>query len=121
MNPRCLNGCPGIGATGMFEWLPYTKGTLDQVPEGYEARLDWLHEPRIPRDGRPLEESMLTKNLIGSECEYREAVPAVKYRKKLIERYGEERGMKINFAEAFASCEYGAPLTTEVEKELLPF
>jgi len=105
----------------MFEWLPYTKGTLEQVPEGYEARLDWLHEPRIPRDGGTLEESMLTKNLIGSECEYREAVPAVKYRKKLIERYGVDKGMKINFAEAFSSCEYGAPLTAEAEKELLPF
>ena len=91
------------------------------LPEGYEARLNWLHEPRIPRDGGTLEESMLTKNLIGSECEYREAVPAVKYRKKLLERYGVEKGMKINFAEAFASCEYGAPLTEEAEKELLPF
>lgn len=105
----------------VFEWLPYTKGTLDQVPATPQERLAWLHEPRIPRDGTPLEEEMLTKNLIGSQCEYREAVPAVRYRQKLKERYGEEEARRICFAEAFAACEYGAALTEERERELLPF
>lgn len=105
----------------LFEWLPYTKGTLDSVPEGHKERIEWLHEPRIPRDGKPLDESMLTKNLIGSQCEYREAVPAVKYRKKLIERYGEKAGMETKFAEAYAICEYGSPLTKENESEFFPF
>lgn len=104
----------------MFEWLPFTKGTLDQVPSDPEERKEWLRQPRIPRDG-PLDESMLTKNLIGSPSEYREAVPAVKYRNKLIERYGEERGNAIYFAEAYAVCEYGQPLTKEKEQELFPF
>lgn len=103
----------------MFEWLPYTKGTLDQVPSDPEERKEWLRQPRIPRDGT-LDESMLTKNLIGSPSEYREAVPAVKYRDLLIERYGEE-GKNIYFAECFGVCEYGAPLTKEAEQELFPF
>lgn len=104
----------------LFEWLPYTKGTLDKVPETLEERIEWLHEPRIPRDGKPLEPHMLTKNLIGSQCEYREAVPAVKYRSKLVERYGEEKGMATYFAECFAVCEYGTPLTEE-NAWLMPF
>lgn len=63
---------------------------------------------------------MLSANLIGRQCEYREAIPAVKYRQKLIERYGEEKGKSVLFAEAFAVCEYGSPLTKENEKEYLP-
>lgn len=104
----------------LFEWLPYTKGTLDQVPEGKEARIRWLHEPRIPRDGKPLDEKLLFANLIGRQCEYREAIPAVKYRQKLVDRYGEEKGNKTLFAEAFAVCEYGSPMTKENEQEYLP-
>jgi hypothetical protein len=64
---------------------------------------------------------MLTANLIGAQSEYREAVPAVKYRDKLIERYGEEKGNATLFAEVFAVCEYGAPMTPEESWELLPF
>ena len=105
----------------MFEWLPYTKGRLDSVPEDPAQRLDWLHEPRIPRDGRPLDESILNTNLIGSQSEYREAVSAVKYRDKLVERYGYDVGMHTNFAEAFSICEYGSPLTDENADILFPF
>lgn len=105
----------------VFEWLPYTKGTLDSVPTDPVERLEWLREPRIPRNGKPLSEEMLNKNLIGSESEYKEAVPAAKYRNKLIERYGQEVGSKILFAEAFAVCEYGAPLTEENSRTLFPF
>ena len=103
----------------MFEWLPYTKGTLDQVPADPAERMEWIRQPRIPRDGT-LDESMLTKNLIGQPSEYREAVPAVKYRDLLIKRYG-EAGKDIYFAECFRVCEYGSPLTEEAEKELFPF
>lgn len=104
----------------VYEWLPYTKKTIDTVPQDHDARLRWLHEPRIPRDGKPLDESILTKNHIGSQCEYKEAVATVKYRDVLVRRYGED-GMKVMFSEAFAVSEYGAPLTPEKEKELFPF
>ena len=72
----------------------------------------------MPRNGEPLSESMLKKNLIGSQCEYREAVPAVKYRGKLAEQYGEEKAAKVFFAEAYGVCEYGAPLAEENIKEI---
>ena len=100
----------------LFEWLPYTKGTLDQVPESPEERLEWLHEPRIPRDGTPIDEEMLAKNLIGAQSEYREAKPAVVHRDTLIKRYGEQ-GKTTLFAEVFGISEYGSPMTDE----LIPF
>ena len=100
----------------VFEWLPYTKGTLENVPETYEERLEWLHNPRIPRDGTPVDEEIIVKNLIGAQSEYREAKPAIIHRDKLMERYGEE-GKKIMFAEVFGISEYGAPVTDD----LMPF
>lgn len=104
----------------VYEWLPFTKGTLQDVPKDPAERFEWLHCPRVPRDGIPLDESILYKNLIGSQCEYREAVATVKYRDLLIKRYGEQ-GRTTMFSEAFAVSEYGAPLTEEQEKELFPF
>ena len=46
---------------------------------------------------------------------------AARLRKKLIAKYGEARGSKIRYAEAFEVCEYGAPLTDELEKALFAF
>lgn len=83
--------------------------------------LDWLHEPRIPRDGHLLDASILNFNLIGSQSEYREAVSVVQYREKLVERYGYEVGMHTNFAKAFSVCEYGTTLTAENSGILFPF
>ena len=105
----------------VYEWLPYTKGTIDTVPEDKKERLEWLKSPKIPRDNFKLDEEMLNKNLIGTTSEYKEAVQTVKYRNLLVERYGEERGNKILFSESFSISEYGSPLTKENEKELFPF
>ena len=105
----------------MFEWLPYTKGILDQVPDDPAARLAWLHEPRLPQNGKMLDEAILNKNHIGEESEYREAVPATLYRQKLIDRYGAEAGAAVRFAEAFAVCEYGMQLNAQNAPILFPF
>ncbi len=104
----------------MFEWLPYTHGTLAQVPEGKEARLQWMREPTVPRD-KPLDESILSVPFKMTSSEVRNAIPTVKYRDKLVERYGEEAGMKVLFSEALCLCEYGKPLTQEAMKEFFPF
>ena len=104
-----------------FEWLPYTMGTLDQVPEGREARIEWLHEPRIPRNGEPLDPSLFHSKLLGSMSEYRDAIPAYKSRQQLIDRYGQEKGSKIMFAEVFAVSEYGKPMSVEESWEYIPF
>ena len=46
---------------------------------------------------------------------------ADKYRAKLIELYGEEKGKKIRYAEAFELCEYGSRASPETLKQLFPF
>jgi N-acetylglucosamine malate deacetylase 1 len=83
----------------MYEWLAYNAGILDQVPADPVARRAWLGQTRGPANAR-------TADL---------------YRAKLIELYGEERGRKIKYAEAFEVCEFGAPLKPEDIKRLFPF
>lgn len=83
----------------MYEFLPYNSGRLAGVPEGEEARRAWLWEWLEPR--------------------FRGAADL--HRDKLIELYGEERGRKVQFAEAFEGCEYGAPLTKDNLHRLFPF
>lgn len=100
----------------VFEWLPYTKGTLKDVPKDQKERLEWLHEPRIPRDGTPPDLETISKNLIGAQSEYREAKPAIMHRDALIKRYG-DGGKRTLFAEIFSVSEYGAPYNDE----MIPF
>ena len=42
-------------------------------------------------------------------------------RQKLVERYGPDRGKKIQYAEAFELSEYGSIPSVEELKELFPF
>jgi len=102
----------------LFEWLPYTCGTLDTVPADAEGRREWIRSPRLPET--VTDEEILAKELYNCTCEYQEAFAAAKYRDMLITRYGEEKGRKIRFAEAFCVSEYGSPLTKEKEEELFP-
>ncbi|MBQ9973790.1 MAG: PIG-L family deacetylase [Oscillospiraceae bacterium] len=104
-----------------YEWLPYTAEILDQVPTDPKERLAWLHGKPVPRTGRPLTLEELAPYHSHSHDEHREAVPAAVYRKELEARYGKEKADTIHFAEAFQLCEYGRPLTAELEKELFPF
>jgi len=45
---------------------------------------------------------------------------ANQYRSKLIELYGQEKGKKVRYAEAFELCEYGSRASTETLKKLFP-
>lgn len=104
----------------VYEWLPYVNGVLDDVPENPEERLEWLRSPRVPRDGTLLKEEDLNIFIKSNNSEYREATPAVKYRDKLVERYG-EKGKTVLFAEAYEVSEYGSPLTDEIMKKVFTF
>ena len=84
----------------LYEWLPWISGTLDQVPESMADRRTWLADKRVKPGA---------KNL------------ADKYRDKLIQLYGKEKGTKIKYAEAFENSEYGSPITDENLKVLFPF
>ncbi len=82
----------------MYEWLPYNGGTLDQVPGSVQDRRKWLEH-----------------RLAGFEA------VANRYRELLVQRYGEKRGAKTRYAEAFEGCEYGSALTKEKINTLFPF
>ncbi len=100
----------------MYEWLPYTNGTLEQVPADEKERFVWLH-------GEPVTHETTDEQVLAMSGGYsrRFALAAALYRDKLIERYGEEQGRHVRFAEAYAVSEYGTQLNPENARRLFPF
>jgi len=86
-------------ASQMYEWLPYNRGELDTVPADEEGRRAFMAERRLGAF----------------------AATADRYRDRLVELYGRDRGERIQYAEAFETCEYGAALTPEKRALLFPF
>ncbi|MFW5773873.1 MAG: PIG-L deacetylase family protein, partial [Tangfeifania sp.] len=78
-----------------FEWLPWTSGRLDEVPETEEARLEWLAGLRKPRISPEMKES-------------------------LEKWYGEEKAGDVKVVEAFEICEYGRRPSNEEIRRLFP-
>ena len=101
-----------LNVSQVYEWLPYTRH--ETVPEGEEERFAWLVGMDLSREYTD-EEVMSMYDSRG----IRFARPAARFRDKLIEEYGKERGSKIRFAEAFQVCEYGSPMTEEMKNEFL--
>jgi len=83
----------------MYEWLPYSGGGLDEVPESDEERRAWLEERLNVRFGNVADDA-------------REAL------KRL---YGEERGGAVKTAETVSISEYGRGLPEEEVRALFPF
>jgi LmbE family N-acetylglucosaminyl deacetylase len=88
----------------MYEWLPYTFGELDAVPEGDAARREWLAS-----DG------------LGHLAANTEMNVADRFRDDLVRRYGPEAGAAAEHAEAVEISEYGAPLTDDLRDRLFFF
>ena len=82
-----------------FDWLPYNRGELDQVPSDPKQQRPWLRAW-----------------ILGMV-----APLADRYREQIISTYGEDLGRKIRYIEAFETCEYGAALTPRARRKLLPF
>jgi LmbE family N-acetylglucosaminyl deacetylase len=78
-----------------FEWLPWTSGTLKDVPNGVDERVKWLAEVRKPVI-QPATILSLTK------------------------WYGDERARQVKAAEAFEICEYGRRPSEEEIRKLFP-
>ncbi|MEZ5105713.1 MAG: PIG-L family deacetylase [Draconibacterium sp.] len=78
-----------------FEWLPWTNGTLDQVPKTEKERLNWLSEWRKP-------------------------VVTEKEKLSLKKWYDEEKVKQIKYVEAFEICEYGKRPSDEEIRQLFP-
>ncbi len=81
----------------MYEWLPYNRGGLDEVPATDQERREWLGRTRKS----------------GSD--------ATRYRDKLIELYGTAKGSEVKYCEAFQDSGYGTRLTSENLKKYFPF
>src|SRR5262249_34993532 len=77
--------CP---VSQFYEWLPYNMRTEHEVPRGAAERKAWL--------ARQVRERL--RRL------------ATRFRELLVKNYGPQRGSRVEFAEAFEGCEYGAPL-----------
>ena len=83
----------------MYEWIPFNRGILDEVPDDPTQRFEWLKGQRLDHFEKVADD----------------------FRSILIERFGEERAEKIRYAEAFEGCEYGAGFETDEGKSLFPF
>lgn len=81
----------------MYEWLPFNRGGLAEVPVSDADRRIWLGKTRKG----------------GSNAE--------PYREKLIEIYGSEKGSQIKYCEAFQDSGYGTRLTKENISYYFPF
>jgi len=75
------------------------EGLIPKTPEGWQAARQRVRE----------------------NFKKRFAAVADKYRAKLIELYGEEKGKKVKYAEAFELCEYGRQPSKNALLKLFPF
>jgi len=81
----------------MYEWLPFNRGQLDQVPATEKERRQWLGKAWGQRSN------------------------AEPFRAKLIEQYGKEKGSKIKSCEPFQDSGYGTRLTEKNIRYYFPF
>ena len=109
--------CAHLNTSQVYEWLPYTHGDEDKVPKDDAARFEWLKGMKITSDTTDEE----IKAFNGTGYAVRFAKTAARFRDRLIERYGKERGSKVRYAEAFELCEYGGKPDKNIIKELLSF
>lgn len=103
-----------LNVSQVYEWLPYTYG--ETVPEGKEERWEYLKGMNITNETTDEEIMAATRGWA-----VRFAKTAARFRSELIKKYGEEKGGKIRYAEAFEVCEYGKPLDDETKTLLFPF
>ena len=101
-----------LNESQVYEWLPYNDGFTD-VPTDPEARMEWLKGMDVTTDTTDAE--ILAA---GRGYAVRFARVAARFRKELIARYGEERGARVRFAEAFGLCEYGSQPNEKEMREL---
>lgn len=78
-----------------FDWLPWTVGRLDEVPNDPEERLTWLAKTWSDE---------ITPEILAS----------------LVKWYGREKAEQVSHAETFEICEYGRRPSVEEIKALFP-
>jgi len=86
------------------------------VPEDEAERFEWLKGMNITADTTD-EEIMSAKR--GYAVRF--AKTAARFRSELINKYGEEKGSRVRYAEAFQLCEYGRQLDREIIDKIFSF
>ncbi len=82
-----------------YEWNPWLFGYLDQVPKDRAKRLEWTRDRTAKRA----------------------AGLADRFRPRLVEFLGAEKGRAVRYAEAFEVCEYGTQPGREELLRIFPF
>lgn len=82
-----------------YEWNPWLFSYLNDVPKDKAGRMAWSRERTLKRAGST----------------------ANRFRPKLIQLLGEERGKAVKAAEAFEICEYGSQPSKDELMKLFPF
>lgn len=80
----------------MYEWLPWTAGRLDDVPEDPDERLEWMRERWINRE-------MSAEQRAGLE-----------------KWYGRQKASQFRYAESFEIAEYGRRPSEEEIRMIFP-
>ena len=101
-----------LNESQVYEWLPYNDG-IEDVPTDARERMEWLKGMNVTAETG--DEEILAA---GRGYAIRFAKVAARFRKELIERYGNERGTRVRFAEAYELCEYGSQPNEQIIKEL---
>ena len=112
---------------------PFEPSLVVAIDDVIEQKLDAMVvlESQFVEGGVSGNESMIPKNEKERAAAYRRVSAsfrrrfestANKYRDKLIEMYGQKKGKKVRYAEAFEVCEYGRrPSADELKTKLFPF
>jgi LmbE family N-acetylglucosaminyl deacetylase len=82
-----------------YEWLPYNGGYAGEVPADHGAQREWL--------------AAWTRARLRARAD--------RYRDLLVRDYGPQRGARVEVAEVFEACEYGAPLDEAARRRLFGF
>jgi LmbE family N-acetylglucosaminyl deacetylase len=111
---------------------PFKADVVVDVDDVMEKKLDALDalESQFFEGGANGSAKLLSKDAAGRETRLRQVRQgfagratgvAQKYRQRLIELYGQERGSKVQHAEAFELCEYGSQPGAKELRRLFPF
>lgn len=103
-----------LNESQVYEWLPYTHE--ETVPEGEAERFEWLKGMQITADTTDEEVMSASRGYA-----VRFAKTAARFRRELIEKYGEERGCRVRYAEAFELSEYGRQPSKAMADKLFGF
>jgi len=106
-----------VGIDDVFEQKANALWLLESQIESLWATGNFERVVPVPKDpvGREAR-----RKVVSERFARRAESVADKYRSKLIELYGQDKGKKVRYAEAFELCEYGSRASTEELKKLFP-